>query len=162
MPKIKVRLSLTEIDKAVKEIQKYRQELTRKIESLVQALTDRGVEIAKLQVVQMGAIYTGELEASITGYYSPSTRVGIIKAGAWYAAYVEFGTGAVGANSPHPAPENWQYDVNNHGESGWVYFNDNDGRRHWTAGMASRPFMYNTAKQLEAECYRIAREVFAR
>lgn len=162
MRKISFGLSVKEIDRAIKEVEKYKSELNAKISLLIEALTDYGVEIAKVQVRQLGAWYTGELESSISGYFSPSTGVGIIKAGAPYAVYVEFGTGVVGAGSPHPDPAGWQYDVNNHGESGWWYYNDRDGKMHWTKGMRSRPFMYNTARELEQECVRIAKEVFSR
>lgn len=67
-----------------------------------------------------------------------------IKVGTDYAIYVEYGTGIVGKqNKPHPNPEiPWQHDVNNHGEKGWFYMEG--GRGHWTAGQASRPFMYDT------------------
>ena len=155
-------LSTKEINRAIRELEQYKKELNRKTSLLIEALTDRGVEIAKAQIRELGAVYTGELESSISGYFSPSTGVGIIKAGAPYAVYVEFGTGIVGAGSPHPAPAGWRYDVNNHGEAGWWYFNDRDQKWHWTKGIESRPFMYNTVQILERECMRIAKEVFAR
>jgi len=155
-------LSTKEINRAIRELEQYKKELNRKTSLLIEALTDRGVEIAKAQIRELGAVYTGELESSISGYFSPSTGVGIIKAGAPYAVYVEFGTGIVGAGSPHPAPAGWRYDVNNHGEKGWWYFNDRDQKWHWTKGIESRPFMYNTVQILERECMRIAKEVFAR
>ena len=162
MRKISFGLSTKEINRAIREVEKYKAELNTKVSMLIEALTDYGVEIAKVQVRQLGAWYTGELESSISGYFSPSTGVGIIKAGAPYAVYVEFGTGVVGAGSPHPAPAGWRYDVNAHGESGWWYYNDRDGKMHWTKGMPSRPFMYNTARELEQECVKIAKEVFSR
>lgn len=162
MRKISFGLSVKEINRAIREVEKYKAELNAKVSMLIEALTDYGVEIAKVQVRQLGAWYTGELESSISGYFSPSTGVGIIKAGAPYAVYVEFGTGVVGAGSPHPAPAGWRYDVNAHGESGWWYYNDRDGKMHWTKGMQSRPFMYNTARELEQECVKIAKEVFSR
>jgi hypothetical protein len=162
MRKISIGLSTKEIDRAIRELEQYKRELRAKINLLVEALTDRGVEIAKAEVRELGAVYTGDLESSIVGYFSPSVGVGIIKAGAVYAVYVEFGTGVVGQRSPHPSPAGWRYDVNNHGELGWWYFNDRDGRWHWTQGFRSRPFMYNTAQELERECARIAKEVFGR
>jgi HK97 gp10 family phage protein len=155
-------LSTTEINRAIRELEQYKKELNRKISSLIEALTDRGVEIAKAQIRELGAVYTGELEESITGYFNPTVQVGIIRAGAPYAIYVEFGTGIVGAGSPHPAPAGWRYDVNNHGEAGWWYFNDRDQKWHWTKGIESRPFMYNTVQILERESVRIAKEVFRR
>ena len=162
MRKISFGLSVKEINRAIREIEKYKAELNAKVSRLIEALTDYGVEVAKAQVRELGAWYTGELESSIEGYFSPSVGVGIIKAGAPYAVYVEFGTGVVGSGSPHPAPAGWRYDVNAHGESGWWYYNDRDGKMHWTKGMPSRPFMYNTARELEQECVKIAKEVFSR
>lgn len=70
-----------------------------------------------------------------------------------YAVYVEYGTGVVGSENPHPHP--WEYDVNGHGDKGWFYpttEEDPNPRKHtyngqlygWTKGQASRPFMYRT------------------
>jgi hypothetical protein len=160
--RIVIKLSEDSISKAIREVEKYKGELKNKVHLLIERLTDYGVEVAKAQVRELGAFYTGELEESITGYYSPSTQVGIIKTDVPYAVYVEFGTGVVGAGSPHPAPAGWRYDVNNHGEAGWWYFNDRDQKWHWTKGMESRPFMYNTLQILERESARIAKEVFKR
>ena len=142
----------------------FRRELIRKVDELMQALTDHGVQVAKFQIRELDAVYTTELLNSIEGYYSPSWGVGVIKAGAGHAAFVEFGTGVIGQDSPHPNPGSvgWQYDASNRGKQGWFYFNDNDGQVHWTAGYKSRPFMYNTARELEKVCGKIAREVFNR
>ena len=157
---IRLRLNETDIDRAISEIEEFKKEFIRKCNELVAVLTEEGAEIAKLKVVELDAVYTGELMNSIDGYYSPTYNVGIIKAGAYYAAYVEFGTGVVGSRSPHPNPDGWQYDVNSHGDEGWVYYDDESGKFRWTKGFKSRPFMYNTARQLEKECERIAQEVF--
>jgi hypothetical protein len=162
VPKFKINLNPREIDRLIKDIKQYKRELAEKVNLLIGELTDYGVEVAKAQVRELGAWYTGELESSIEGYFSPSVGVGIIKAGAPYAVYVEFGTGVVGKSQPHPSPDDWRYDINEHGESGWWYFNDYTGHPQWTKGMPSRPFMYNTARELENACERIAREVFGR
>lgn len=162
MPKFKINLNPREIDRLIKDIKQYKRELTEKVNLLIGELTDYGVQVAKAQVRELGAWYTGELESSIEGYFSPSVGVGIIKAGAPYAVYVEFGTGIVGKHQPHPSPDDWRYDINGHGESGWWYFNDYTGHPQWTKGIPSRPFMYNTARKLENDCRIIAREVFGR
>lgn len=162
MRKITLDLSTRDINRAIRELQRYKKELNEKVSRLIETLTDYGVDVAKAQVRELGAWYTGELESSITGYFSPTVGVGVIKAGSPYAVYVEFGTGIVGQTSPHPDPKDWQYDINKHGEDGWIYFNERDSRWHWTKGFESRPFMYNTARELEKECVRIAREVFAK
>ena len=157
-----IRFTLDEIDRAIKDVQKFKKEFLAKCNQLVKVLTDEGAEIARIKVVELDAVYTGELKNSIEGYYSPISNVGIIKAGTYYAAYVEFGTGVVGSQSPHPNPQGWQYDINAHGDKGWIYYDDENGQFRWTKGFKSRPFMYNTARQLEKECKTIAKEVFGR
>ncbi len=159
---IRFKLDLKDIDRAIGEVNQFKTEFLEKCDRLVEVLVDRGAEIAKIEIARLDAIDTGELMNSIEGYFSSETNVGIIKAGTLYAAYVEFGTGVVGKGSPHPNPQGWQYDVNNHGDSGWVYHDDNSGQFRWTKGFKSRPFMYNTARQLEKECKKIAREVFGK
>lgn len=159
---IRCTLDRKEIDRAIKELKQYKQEFIKKCNQLVQELTEYGVDVAKVEVTQLDAVYTGELRNSIEGYFSPSTGVGIIRAGAYYAVYVEFGTGVVGSQSPHPNPNGYQYDVNQHGDEGWVYYDDDSGGFRWTKGFKSRPFMYNTARQLEKDCKKIATEVFGR
>jgi hypothetical protein len=155
-------LSVKEVNEAIKQVEAYKKELTVKCQLLIEALTSQGVDIAKFHVRDLGAFYTGELESSIGGYYSPSLGVGIIYAGSWYAIYVCMGTGIAGQQSPHPlaSEAGYVYDVNNHGEEGWVYFNDRDGRYHWTTGMPSRPFMYLTVKELDTICEKVAKQVF--
>lgn len=160
--KITFGLNIKDINRAIKEVEKFKADFKRKCNELVETLTEYGVEVAKLQVKQLGAFYSGELMNSIEGYYSPTYNTGIIKAGALYAVYVEFGTGVVGQGSPHPNPQGYQYDINNHGDEGWIYYDEDHGVFRWTKGFKSRPFMYNTARQLEQECARIAAEVFNR
>lgn len=76
-----------------------------------------------------------------------------LSVGTDYAIYVEYGTGMMGANSRHPNPKGWIYDVNKHGVKGWFYpttAEDPNPNKHyyggqlygWTRGQASRPFMY--------------------
>lgn len=148
------------IGMAIKEVQKYKKDFEAHVQKLVQELVNEGVIEAKIQVAFMSAIDTGTLQSSIHGFYDSSMRVGYIRTGVDYAAFVEYGTGVVGAGAPHPAPEGWAYDVNSHGESGWIYKSDRDGQFHWTKGMPSRPFMYNTYKYLQQIASRVAENVF--
>lgn len=164
MRKISTTLNTKDLNRAIKELESYKKELKIKINLLMELIIQAGVEVAKVQVVELGAKYSGELESSIGGAYDAQNHTGVIYAGAWYAVYVEFGTGVVGKGSPHPiaSEKNWKYDVNEHGEMGWVFLDERDGTYHWTQGFASRPFMYNTARQLETIIPRIAKEVFSR
>ena len=147
-----MKLTTRSIEDAIREVKEYKRKLNDRVKALIRELADKGVEIAKAQVRELGAVYTGQLEESITGFFDEETGLGIIRTDCPYAIYVEFGTGVVGERNPHPEPiEGWQYDVNEHGDKGWWYFNERDQKWHWTKGMVSRPFMYNTLQLLRAE-----------
>ena len=117
----------------------------------------QGVEIAKMNVSDMNAYDSGELYNSIHG--KSNGNVGYVIADAAHAAFVCFGTGIMGANDPHPniAIAGWRYDVNGHGELGWWYIG-RDGKAHWTKGMPSRPYMYQTAQVLRQMVIPAAKE----
>ena len=157
---IRFKLDEAEINRAIREVKAYKRLFLRKCESLVKELAAQGAEIARVQIAQLDAIYTGDLQNSIGDFFNAKKGVGIIRADTRYAIYVEFGTGVVGSQSPHPNPQGYQYDINNHGDEGWVYYDDKAMKWRWTKGFKSRPFMYNTARELEKECVRIAKEVF--
>jgi hypothetical protein len=50
---------------------------------------------------------------------------------------IEYGFGYTGWLNTQPTPENWEYDVNEHGYKGW-YYEDSAGQLHWTNGMEGR------------------------
>lgn len=159
MKTISLSLNKASIQNAQNELRKYQREIKQKTEMFVIRMTDHGVMFAKQDISQLDAIETGELQDSMIGYYDASLKTGFVIANCPHAAFVEFGTGIRGKNSPHVnPPAGWEYNSNNHGEAGWYYW-DGD-RKRWTAGMGSRPFMYHTAQELRRVAERIAREVF--
>lgn len=106
----------------------------------VEGLTKMGYEYM-MSIVPKAS---GELADSISWEYDVQTNTGRIHVGADYAIFVEYGTGIVGANNPHPEPApGWKYDSHGHGTKGWVYVGK-DGKTHWTAGEPARPFVYST------------------
>lgn len=174
---IHMTLDKSSIENAIQEVKRFREELKEAMRDLVETLMDEGVTMAKMEVVALDAIDTGGLEASIgRGVFNAETRTGVVYAGAYYAIFVEYGTGVVGAQSPHPVPETagignegsllgqtyTGYDTNGHGDNGWIYRSDVDGKWYWTKGMKARPFMYNTYRYLENLAERIGGEVIGR
>ena len=153
-------LNTKDINRALRDIEKYKQELIRKCNELIQQLTEYGAEFAKFEVLRLGAFDTGELADNIHGFFDPESRVGFVRADCWYAIYVEYGTGVVGANNPHPDATGWIYDINHHGDNGWVYFNEREGKIMRTKGQPSSPFMYNTFRELQQKAREIASTVF--
>ena len=166
------------ITSAIKEVKDLKEKLEPAIGELIRYLSEKGVEIAQIEIASMGAVDTSTLFESIESRYDSGTRVGQVFTMLDYAVFVEYGTGIVGANSPHPGigDDDWNdvegitvkgetysdYDQNEHGEGGWWYPSPNgwyvpkDGVTNeeglslaWTKGMPSRPFMYNTMRELE-------------
>lgn len=160
---ITMTLDADSIENAINEIEIFKDDLLNALNELVRYVTEeKGVNIARMYIAQYPAVDTGFLSDSIDSEYSNGS--GRIYAGAYYAAFVEYGTGIIGANNPHPEPIGWSYDVNGHGMAGWMYpMKDGpqsnawspDGRKAagvklaWTRGMPARPFMYSTMRELE-------------
>ena len=147
------------IARAVRELNEYIDEVKRLLGELVKKLTEEGVHISTVKISELGAVDTGELSDSMYAEYDEQTHVGFIRSKAFYAFYVEYGTGIVGSKGPHP--DGGTYDVNNHGEAGWSYIaTHRDGKLHWTKGQISRPFLYETRKELERRAQAAFSEVF--
>lgn len=172
MKTIKFKLGTKEIDNAIKEIEDYKKDIENKTKMVVQRLIELGVDIAQVKLQSLGAYYSGDLLSSIDGYYSPLLNAGFVKVTNDHAAFVEFGTGIVGQNSPHPSGEclsqaSWGYATGSKifttkdGRVGWVYPSEN-GEFRFTEGMQSRPFMYETALELERTAAKIVQEVFGK
>ena len=169
-----IRINLNESDslkKGIKKLESYKKKLQKKTTRLVQKLTDYGAEVVRVKIVNMGAYYSGELLSGVDGYFSPSLNVGFVRVTSDHVAFVEFGTGVVGQNSPHKNGEYlskaaWQYATGakifttKNGRVGWIYPTDDGGFR-FTEGMKSRPFMYEAALELQRKFPRIVKEVFS-
>jgi hypothetical protein len=155
---------------AIVRLERYKKSVNRNAGLLVQRLTDYGAEIVRVKIVNMGAYYSGELLSGVSGYYSPSLNAGFVRVTSDHVAFVEFGTGIVGNYFPHRNAEYllkaaWNYAsgakifTTQDGRLGWIYPTD-DGEFRFTEGMESRPFMYETALELQREFPRMAKEVF--
>lgn len=156
----RISVSLGNIDDAIRQLEEYEKKVQQNIEKILQKLLESGVEIAKAKVIELGAVNFGELENSFAYALYKEDNKGIIFTDCSHACFVEFGTGVRGANSPHPTLP-WAYDTNKHGDDGWWFYNEEQGIGGHTRGWESRPFMYNTATELERKAVEIAREVFS-
>ena len=165
-------LSKSSIENAIKQLRAYQNDLTYKCQLLAEKLVEKGVEIARVQIADLDAIFTSELLSSIHAEYNGSTKGGgvwSVVAGTDHAMFVEFGTGIVGKQSPYPGelPDgvSWEYASGKtirqlaDGRYGWFY-KDDDGQWWFTEGMPSRPFMYYTSIQLREIVVKTAKEVF--
>ena len=149
----RIKFTLDTVDAAIRELKEYKKEFERKAAALLQRLVEEGVRIA----VEEAPSDFGDLKASISG--SVEGGKGVIRVGEPYAVYVELGFGARGARSPHPEIS-VQYDVNSHGEQGWVYYDKKRKEYRRSRGEPANPFLYRTARRLESRAAEIAKEVF--
>lgn len=163
------------IQNAIEELKRYQSELTYKCQLLAEKLAEKGVEIARVQIADLDAIFTGELIQSIHAEYKTSVNGGAVwavVASSEHAIFVEMGTGIVGKENPHPYAVSgekfsvaYAYGTGKtirqlaDGRYGWFYQGD-DGNWYFTEGMPSRPFMYNTAEEIRTIIVETAKEVF--
>lgn len=171
MRTIRVSLDPKGIDMAIKEINAYRKEVEQKAVRLAQRLTDKGVEIARMKIVEMCKISSGDLLSSVIGYYSPALNSGFVRVTNDHAIFVEFGTGPQGAAHPHPMGgiahkgEGWYTKADGKPMDNlynWTPITTKNGDViYYTEGQPAKPFMYETARELSIEYLAIAKEVFA-
>ena len=170
---LKADLSVSSIRKLKKDLEKYRDSLEHKARLLAEKLSERGVEIARVRVASLDAVFTGELIESIHSEYKGSQKgceVFAVVADSDHAAFVEFGTGPIGAESPYPydLPDGvtWEYASGKtirqlaDGRYGWFY--PKDGQWYFTEGMPARPFMFETSLELQEIVVEVTKEVFGK
>lgn len=94
-----------------------------------------------------------EFVGSIDWSYNETTNTGTVSSNDEIIIFNELGTGIVGKND-HPDNQlfkgGWKYDVNSHGESGWVY-PKKDGTFGRTSGLPAKSMFYNTYMNLKAQ-----------
>jgi hypothetical protein len=172
---IEITLDEQSIKRAIKTVENLKKYLAEGLSELARTITeDRGKGIAQMYIAQFPAVDSGALSDSIHGVYNKSNHEGSISTDVEYAVLVEYGTGIVGAQNPHPGigDGDWinvdsvsignktysSYDQEGHGEAGWWYPSENGWYEAstgallaWTKGSPARPFMYMTMKELEMQ-----------
>lgn len=158
--KIKVSLDTQSINAAIKQLDDYTKRVDELPSKVVKRLAEDGAKQSQEIAMYMNAYDSGELVNGIIS--ETSGNKGKIISTAPHSAFVEMGTGIVGKENPNQngSIPGWVYDVNEHGEAGWTYFNEKDGKYHWTKGMPSRPFMYDTAQILKEAVPDIVKDEF--
>lgn len=148
-----MRLSLESIEEYQDYLKKYKKQLPQVAENIVRRVSEVGLEdnyksTELLPVQNMENIVSGGIKTTDEK-----------------ETYKEFGTGIVGSNSPHVAEYlaeiGWVYDVNEHGEKGWIYPKEGGGFG-WTRGIPAQKKFYEAIKRMESKFQEIAIEEFRR
>ena len=90
--KITITLSQKSIQEAINQIKAYKNDLTYKCQLLAEKLAEKGVEIARLQLADLDAIFTTELISSVHVEYKGSVKgcsIWAVVAGTDHAMFVE-------------------------------------------------------------------------
>lgn len=145
-----IRLSLNSIDEYKKYLEEKQKEMLQKTKNVVQEVSKIGLE---------GNHKSTEL---LPVKYDGSVVSGGIKTTDPVDTYREYGTGIVGSNNPHPdIMTGWKYDVNEHGEKGWIY-PKGDGTYGWTKGLPAEKKFYEAMERMEAALPKIVKEEFSK
>lgn len=167
---ISVKLSTQSIDKAIKEVEKYKQELIRKEKLFLERLAMIGVKEASIRFTT--AIYDGVNDSTVTLEQTPNGYSVIAEGTA--VAFIEFGAGVYhnsGEPYPNPRPEGivgiGEYGKGKGKRRAWFYYgeagtngeSDGKGLVKTRGNPAAMPMWYATEEMRNA-ILQIAREVF--
>lgn len=156
------------ITDAIGQLSLFERQHENRVDLFLRKLAENGVQIAKDHVQMYDAVFTADLlnhihlDKKASGIYA-------VVSDSEHCAFVEFGTGQLGEEGPYPYPfpdgVNWTYNEGptifqiDAGQYGWFY-PTLDGKWKFTQGMPARPYMYETALELETVLKKVAREVF--
>lgn len=140
---ISATLSKNSFGELTKYLEEYKKTIQQGSENAIQKITLAMYEAVKSYCYQNGIVNHTD---TIKYEYIKETNTGKVYTNDNVIIFNEMGTGITGSNNPHPNPSpefaSWKYDVNEHGEKGWVYPKD-DKTYAWTKGLPSRHMFYD-------------------
>ena len=159
---IKMRLSTSSIDNAIKELKAFRDSIDKKKDQLLEELANIGVREASVRFTT--AMYDGVNDSSVTleaisgGY--------CIKAEGKAVAFIEFGAGVYhnpGEPYPNPRPTGivgiGEYGKGHGKRQAWG-FKDDSGELVITHGNPAAMPMWYASEEMRSKITKIAQEVF--
>jgi hypothetical protein len=162
-----VRISVENLDKVISHLKDYKKDLRVKVKLFLERLSVLGAYRARVEFTI--AMYAGKNDVTIS---VTSTRKGYkVVAKGQAVLFIEFGTGVI--NPEHPRSDEFGFSHGTYGkgkganEKGWVYVGEqgNAGQPiregvYRTYGNPPAKAMYYAAKDMKAQIYTIAKEVF--
>lgn len=163
-------LSAREINRAIKELEQYKQEIIRKTDLLREKVADRLAELAKsgfAGAVVDDLLRGGQRTAQVDVTIEDRENVTLVIANGENAIWAEFGAGVhhngSPGSSPHPKGSELGFTIGSYGKGmgkkdTWGFYED--GELRLTHGAPATMPMYNALKTVCDEISEIAREVF--
>lgn len=167
---IRFGLSAREIDRAIRELEQYKQDIIRKTDLLRARVAERLAELSRdgfagaiVDDLLKGGQRTAQVDVSI----DQRDNVTLVIARGEDAVWVEFGAGVhyngSAGTSPHPKGSELGFTIGGYGKGMgkkdvWGFYED--GELRLTHGTPAAMPMYNAVKTVCDEIAEIAREVF--
>lgn len=141
-------LSNQSLQQLINDVKQYKNNLNKGVNNGVQKATELMYKYVKEYARSVIDNHIDEIKME----YDKTKNIGKVYTNNWVIIFNEMGTGIVGSNNPHPSPlvKNWEYDVNKHGEEGWIYPKE-DGTFGRTSGLPSRQMFYKAYNQIKKE-----------
>lgn len=173
MKKISIDLSVSSIEKAIKEIEEYKRSLDAKVKELVTRLAEVGLNTVNATMMSVAPVDRGEYNADVVYDASGSNVQGaVIHLSGDQVLFLEFSAGVLfGTDSFASLPNNPTYGKGfgmgtypsdkGHWDdpTGWWYV-DKWGQPQHTYGVRAYAPMYHAAVEMRSRIRSIAREVF--
>lgn len=167
--KIKMNLSVSSVENAIKQIEEYKRSLVLKTAQLLEELGKIGIRTINQRMSSIQGDSNPNHYAFVKmNSYGSYTRATIILQGR-DILFIEFGSGihyngAVGS-SPHPKGQQMGYTIGSYGKGqgandSWVYFNEEHGRFETSQGTKAAMPMYNAEVEIRKAIKSVAKKVF--
>lgn len=167
---IRFGLSAREIDRAIRELEQYKQDIIRKTNLLQERVAERLAELSRdgfAGAVVDDLLKGGQRTAQVDVSIDQRDNVTLVIARGEDAVWVEFGAGVhyngSAGTSPHPKGSELGFTIGGYGKGMgekdvWGFYED--GELRLTHGAPAVMPMYNAVKTVCDEIAEIAREVF--
>lgn len=167
--KIKMNLSVSSVENAIKQIEEYKRSLVLKTAQLLDELGKIGIRTIdqKMSSIQGDSDPNHYAFVKMNSYGS-FTRATIILQGR-DVLFIEFGSGVhyngAAGSSPHPKGQQMGYTIGSYGKGqgandSWVYFNEEHGRFETSQGTKAAMPMYNAEVEIRKAIKNVAKKVF--
>lgn len=158
---MKIVSTIGDVDKAIKELQKYKQDLDNKTQLFTQRLATLGATRASIDFSRAIIDYN-DVEITVVGEGNHFT----IRASGEEVAFIEFGSGITyGYGHPQASefgvgPGTYPSEKGHWNDpKGWRYTGKDGVTKHTYGNPPNMP-MYNATREMEQQIEQIAREVF--
>lgn len=167
---IRFGLSAREIDKAIRELEQYKQDIIRKTNLLRERVAEKLADLSRdgfAGAVVDDLLKGGQRTAQVDVSIDQRDNVTLVIARGEDAVWVEFGAGVhyngSAGTSPHPKGSELGFTIGGYGKGMgkkdvWGFYED--GELRLTHGAPATMPMYNAVKMVCDEIAEIAREVF--